>query len=62
MSNNNPRVLLLVLVTLTVIFSTLLVLIHAFVRGRAKSWRDWAWSEKLVCGSHVSMQTTEADM
>jgi hypothetical protein len=62
MSNNNPRVLLLVLVTLTVLFSTLLVLIHAFARWRAKSWRNWAWSDKLVCGLPVSMQATDADM
>lgn len=62
MSNSKPQALLQVLLPLTVVLTILLVLIHAFIRVEAKSWRHWSWSDRLVRESTLSMHATDVVM
>lgn len=62
MSESKAHALLQAFISLTLALTILLVLIHAFVRAEAKSWRHWSWSDRLIRESALSIYAKHVDM
>jgi hypothetical protein len=62
MSNSKPQALLQVFIPLTGVLAILLVLVHTFVQEKAKGWRHWSWSDRLVRESALPMHAIDVDL